>query len=76
VGRLAIPTGFAAHATSIAFGVAELLLAVAVYYDYRTYKRVHPAYTMAIAVAAITHVSVMWAYHSPVWMAFAQALTA
>jgi hypothetical protein len=75
-GRLAIPMGFAEHGTSIAFICAELLLAAAVFYDYRTHKRIHPAYKMAIAVAAITHVTVMWAFHSPVWMSFARALTA
>jgi hypothetical protein len=76
VGRLTIPMGFAEHATSVAFGVAELLLAVAVFYDYRTYKRIHPAYQMAIVIAVLTHVAVMWAYHSPAWMSFAQAITA
>jgi hypothetical protein len=75
-GRLAIPTGFAEHGTSISFVIAELLLAAAVFYDYRKYKRIHPAYKLAIGVVAVTHVSVMWAFHSPTWMAFAQTIAA
>jgi hypothetical protein len=73
-GRIAIPLGFAAQEVTIGFVVTELLLAVAVWYDYRAHKRVHPAYWVAAAVVVVAHSGVMWAFGSTAWMAFAKAI--
>ena len=75
VGRLTIPAGFADHATTIALTVAELLLVAALIYDYRTNKRVHPAYWVSVIVMLTVHLSVGWAYTSPTWLAFAATIT-
>lgn len=75
IGRIAIPLGFALHEVAIGIVVTVLLLAVAVGYDYRVRKRVHPAYWVAAAVVISSYAGVMWAFGSPVWMAFAKAIT-
>jgi hypothetical protein len=75
VGRLTIPAGVPEHATTIALAVAELLLVAAMVHDYRTDKRVHPAYWFSAIVMLTVHVAVYWAYGSPTWMAFATAIT-
>lgn len=74
-GRIAIPLGFASKEITIGFVVTELLLAVAVWYDYRAHKHVHPAYWVAAAVVIVAHSGVMWAFGSTAWMAFAKAIT-
>jgi len=74
-GRIAIPLGFASQEITIGFAVTELLLAVALWYDYRVHMRVHPAYWVAAAVVIVAHSGVMWAFGSTAWMAFAKAIT-
>lgn len=74
-GRIAIPLGFASQEVTIGFLVTELLLAVAVCYDYRVHKHVHPAYWVAAAVVIVAHFGVMWAFGSTVWMALAKTIT-
>jgi len=74
-GRIAIPLGFASQEVTIGFVVTELLLAVAVWYDYRVHKRVHPAYWVAAAVVIAAHYGVMWAFGSPTWITLAKAIT-
>ncbi len=74
-GRLVIPLGLAAEGTWIALGVGEALLAVAMLYDYWKRRRVHPAYWYAATVVVAVHVGVAWAYSSPLWLAFAKAIT-
>jgi len=74
-GRIVIPMGLADYGTWIALGGAELLLAVAMAYDLLTAKRIHPAYWYAAAIFAVVHVAIAWAFGSPAWMAFAQAIT-
>ncbi len=76
VGRLAIPMGLAEQGVLLSLILPEVLLAVAVAYDYQTYKRVHPAYWLAASVLAVTHLAVTWAFASPTWLAFASAVTA
>lgn len=73
-GRLAIPLGLAPYGPQIALVVAELLLAVAMIYDYRSHKSVHRAYWMAAAMFITLHVAVTWAFTSPVWLAFARTV--
>ncbi|HUO92904.1 MAG TPA: hypothetical protein VMU22_08275 [Rhizomicrobium sp.] len=74
-GRIAIPLGLAPEGTWFAFVCAELLLVIAMAHDWWNDKRVHPAYWVAAGVMAITHIGVAWAYTSPTWLAFAQAIT-
>jgi hypothetical protein len=73
-GRIAIPLGFASQEITIGFVVTYLLLAVAVWYDHRAHKRVHPAYWVAAAAVVASHAGVMWAFGSPTWLAFAKAI--
>jgi len=73
--RLAVGVGFAEQGPWIGFTVAELLLVVAMAHDYRVNRRIHPAnWTGACALVA-AHVGVAWAFASPVWLAFATAIT-
>jgi hypothetical protein len=74
-GRLVIPLGFAPYGPQFSFVVAELLLAAAMIYDYRTHKSVHRAYWAAAAFFITLHIAVTWAFTSPVWLAFAKAIT-
>jgi hypothetical protein len=76
-GRIAIPLGFAPQGSQIALIVAELLLAAAMVYDWRRHGQVHRAYWLAVAVFALTHIGVTWAFGGPaLWMDFARAVTA
>ena len=72
--RLVVAAGIPQHGTSISLAIAELLLAVCAAYDWKTHGRVHPACLAAAAVMAAVHLGVMWAYHSPAWLAFATML--
>lgn len=74
-GRLAIPMGLSDHMTTISLVGSEIMLAVAIAYDWRKYGRLHPAYLAAVIVYAIGHVAIVWAYHSPTWLAFAAWVT-
>ena len=74
-GRIVIPLGLAPEGTWISLIVAELLLAVAMLHDWSNDKRIHPAYWVAAGVMAVVHIGVAWAYSSPAWLAFAQAIT-
>ena len=73
--RIAIPLGLASQAVSIAFGVLELMLVIAMAYDWSLKKRIHPAYLVGAAVVLTIHVSVAWAFSSPAWLKFAHAMT-
>jgi hypothetical protein len=74
--RIGIPLGYAANSVAISMVGAEVLLAVAMVYDFRRHGRVHPAYAWAAGVFIATHAAVVWAFSSPAWLAFARALTA
>jgi hypothetical protein len=76
VHRLLIPMGLGAHAITLVFVVAYVLLAVAMVYDFRATRRIHPAYHFAATVYVVVNVLVVWAFGSPAWMSFARALTA
>jgi hypothetical protein len=73
--RIMVALGQAPNAIWIAFGVLETLLAVAMLYDYRTHRRVHPAYWFALALTLLLNLAVWWAFSSPTWLAFARAIT-
>lgn len=74
-GRLLIPTGFAPLASHASLFVTEILLVVAMAYDWTTMKRIHPAYWYAAAVIVAVHIAVTWGFNSPTWLAIAQFLT-
>jgi hypothetical protein len=74
VARLAFPLGVPERGIALSFIVMELLLAVAMVYDFRKYGRVHPAYWSAAVLYAIMHIAVYWAFASPVWLAFANSI--
>jgi hypothetical protein len=74
-GRILIPLGFASWGAQGSLIVTDLLLAAAIAYDYAHNKRIHPAYWYAAAILVATHIAVTWAFTSPTWLAFAQALT-
>jgi hypothetical protein len=74
-GRILIPLGFASWGAQGSLIVTELLLAAAMTYDQIQAKRIHPAYWYAAATIVVTHIAVTWAFTSPTWLAFAQALT-
>jgi hypothetical protein len=74
-GRILVPLGLASWGAQGSLIVTELLLAAAMVYDQMQNKRVHPAYWYAAAILVATHIAVTWAFTSPTWLAFAQALT-
>ena len=75
VGRIAIPLGFAPQGTWIALGGVEILIALAMAYDYSARRHVHPAYWFALSLAAVLHLGVYWAFSSPAWLGFARMIT-
>jgi hypothetical protein len=74
--RLAIGAGLVPQAMAIVFIGAYVLLAVAMLQDFRANRRVHPAYLISAAVFVAVNVTVLWAFASPLWLSFAQALAA
>jgi hypothetical protein len=74
--RICIPLGLASEGSHIAIIVMEVLLAIAILYDMRSHGRIHRAYYYAVGVIAVFHLSVLWAFSSPTWLAFAGTLTA
>jgi uncharacterized membrane protein YozB (DUF420 family) len=74
-GRILIPLGFASWGAQGSLIVSELLLVTAMAYDQVRTNRIHPAYWYAAAILVVTHIAVTWAFTSPTWLAFAQALT-
>jgi hypothetical protein len=73
-GRIMIGAGLGAQ-PHVALLVADVLLLIAAAYDYRSMRRVHPAYVYALAILIVTHALVAWAFVSPTWLALARALT-
>lgn len=74
--RILVPLGLAPQAITLVFVVAYALLAVAMLHDYRTGRRIHPAYHLAAVVFVASHVAVSWAFGSEAWLSLAKALTA
>jgi hypothetical protein len=73
--RLAIGAGFVDHAILICLVIMDVLLVIAMVYDYATLKRVHPAYLWSAGVLILVQTGVAWAFQSPAWLSFAQMLT-
>ncbi|MGE0182398.1 MAG: hypothetical protein AB7F91_06000 [Parvularculaceae bacterium] len=72
--RLAFPLNIAERGILFSFLAMEGLLAVAIFYDWRKYRRIHPAYVVSAAVFAAFHIIVYWAFSSPLWRDFANAI--
>jgi hypothetical protein len=73
-GRLAIGAGHPLHAVLIALAISDALLAVAVLYDLRARKTVHPALLWSALVYACVQGTVAWAYSNPAWLPIAHWL--
>lgn len=73
-GRLAIPLGIQEFGIGFSFIVMMLLLAGAIFYDWRKYGRVHPAYWTAAIVFVVFRGAVYWGFESPAWAAFVNSL--
>ena len=73
--RLAVGMGHADQGITVVFVVTDALLVLAMIHDQLKDKRIHPAYLAAAAVFVITNVAVIWAFGSPAWMSFAEAIT-
>jgi hypothetical protein len=73
--RLVLAAGYPGQAIMSALIIMDVLLAVAMAYDYITLKRVHRAYLWSAAVFVVVQVGVAWAFQSPAWLSFAQVLT-
>jgi uncharacterized membrane protein YozB (DUF420 family) len=67
VGRLFIGPGFAAEATQGSFLVIELMLLAVIALDFRMQRRIHPAWMASVAVLAVMHLAVTWAFTGPGW---------
>ena len=76
VHRLAVGAGVVDQAINLVFIIGYALLAAAMVYDWRTSRRIHPAYHLAAVVFVATQVSVLWAFGSEAWLGFAKAITA
>jgi hypothetical protein len=59
----------------VALAVADVLLLIAMGYDYLNARRVHPAYWYALAVLIVVQILVAWAFANPTWLIIAKALT-
>lgn len=75
VFRIFIMLGLAPEASNLAMTTADVLLAAALFHDYLSSKRVHPANWLAAGAFAIRHVAVIWAFGSPLWSDFARLIT-
>jgi hypothetical protein len=73
-GRILIATGMGAS-PHLALLVADLMLFVAMGYDYVNQRRIHPAYWYALGILIVVQILVAWAFASPAWLTIAQALT-
>jgi hypothetical protein len=73
-GRILIASGVGAQ-PHVALAVADVLLLIAMGYDYLNARRVHLAYWYALAVLIVVQILVAWAFASPTWLIIAKALT-
>ena len=72
--RLAIGAGFVPSALTIAFAIADFLLIVAIAYDLRSRRRMHPAYIAAALVFVGMQAGIIWAFSSSGWLPIAHWL--
>jgi hypothetical protein len=73
-GRILIAAGIGAQ-PHISLLVSDILILIAMGFDYLTARRIHMAYLYALAVMIVVQVFVAWGFASPTWHAVAQTLT-
>jgi hypothetical protein len=73
-GRILIAAGLGAQ-PHVSLLVSDILILIAMGYDYSTMRRIHPAYFYALGVMIAVQILVAWAFTSPTWHAFARAIT-
>ena len=66
--------GYASINIQAALGIVVVLVLCLIAYDFKIYKRLHPANATGLAVAVATQIGITWAFTSPTWLAFAQWL--
>jgi hypothetical protein len=74
-GRLLVNFGYAQINIQAALGMVALLILCLIAYDFKVYKRLHPANALALTIVVIVQAATTWAFFSPTWLAFAQWLT-
>jgi hypothetical protein len=73
-GRILIAAGLGAQ-PHVSLLVSDVLILIAMGYDYLSARRIHPAYLYALAVMIAVQILVAWGFASPTWLALARALT-
>ena len=73
-GRILIAAGIGAQ-PHVSLLVYDVLILIAMGYDYVGARRIHPAYLTALGVMVAVQILVAWGFASPTWHAIAQALT-
>jgi hypothetical protein len=73
-GRILIAMGLGAQ-PHVSLLVADLLLFIAMGYDYANTRRIHPAYWYGLGILIAVQILVAWAFTSPTWLSVAQRLT-
>jgi hypothetical protein len=67
IGRMFIPAGLAAPATTLSFVAIEVILLAVIALDWRAERRVHPAWLISAGTLAVMHLLVAWAFTGPGW---------
>jgi hypothetical protein len=73
-GRLLIGAGFAPQAIWAAFAIMDALLVIAILFDTRINRRLHPVWLWSALVFVCVEAAVAWAFSSPVWLSWAHFL--
>ena len=72
--RIFLGLGFPNQALFSAFAIMNALLLVAVLYDFRARKRVHPAWMWSAVAFVLAQAGMLWAFKSPTWLPIAHWL--
>jgi hypothetical protein len=72
--RSAIGAGLAPESIPLCFAIMNVLLVVAVLWDMRALKRVHPVWLWSGALFLGVEAAIWWAFKSPAWIPFANWL--
>jgi len=72
--RLLVGMGHAAQGIWGAFAIMDAILLIAILYDSRVTKRLHPAWLWSALVIVLTEAAITWAFSSPVWLVWARWL--
>jgi len=72
--RIFLGMGFPNQALWLAFAIMDALLLVAVLYDLRARKNVHPAWIWSALAFVLAQSAIVWAFLSPAWLPVAHWL--